>query len=133
MSYSIYMEKQNEDLTPQQRLEDYINIYMDSKTNQDEFEVRFGTKYYNKISKIDFENIIAKVKSMGFHATNIDGDAYLNIQNEYADARSGRMKLSNIRTTIFGIHNIQKYCKENNIDPENIPYGTEFYKNSVNV
>ena len=121
------MEKQRyEDLTPQQKLDEYINIYMDSKTNQDEFEVRFGTKYFNKISKIDFENIISKVKSMGFYAKNIDGDAYLNIQNEYADARSGRMKLSNIRTTLFGIHNIQKYCKENNIDSENIPYGVEF-------
>ena len=45
----------------------------------------------------------------------------LNIQNEYQDPASGRRRLSNIRTTITGLDNIQKYCKSNNFDTENIP------------
>ena len=117
----------NEDMTPQEKLNQYVDIYLkDKKNNQDELEIRFGTKYYNPITKIHFENIIAKLKSLGFRSESLDGESYLNIQNEYADPKSGRMKLSNIRTTIFGIHNIQKYCKENNLNSENIPHGTEF-------
>ena len=57
---------------------------------------------------------------MGFYIE--EQDLYtLNIQNEYKDLASGRNKLSNIRTTISGINNIQKYCKTNSFDTENIP------------
>ena len=102
---------------PNELLEDYINIYLGSgKSNvdyQDELEVRFATKHYNPLSKIDFDNIIEKLKSSGFKDNNFSDDARytLNIQNEFIDPRSGRTKMSNIRTTISGIHNIQKYCK----------------------
>jgi len=116
-----------EEISPQERLNQYIAIYLtDKRNNQDELEVRFGTKYYNTITKIHFENIIAKIKSLGFRAHISEGESYLNIQNEYADTKSGKMKLSNIRTTINGVHNIQKYCKENNIIADNLPIGTEF-------
>merc|ERR1712159_707703 len=98
----IYMElKQENEISVQERFKNYIDLYLsDKRSNQDEFEIRFGTKHYNPITKIDFENIIAKIKSLGFKASNIEGETYLNIQNEYADARSGKMKISNIRTTI---------------------------------
>ena len=107
------MEKQDE-ITHQEKFNQYLDLYLsDKRNNQDEFDIRFGTKYYNQITKIDFENIISKIKSLGFRSEYFDGETYLNIQNEYADAKSGRMKMSNIRTTIPGLHNIQKYCKEN--------------------
>ena len=106
------MEKQDE-ITPQDKFNNYLDIYLSNKrNNQDELEVRFGTKYYNPITKIDFENIISKLKSLGFRSYYASGcESYLNIQNEYADAKTGRMRMSNIRTTIRGLHNIQKYCK----------------------
>ena len=120
------MEKQDE-ITPQDKFNHYLDLYLSNKrNNQDELEVRFGTKYYNPITKIDFENIISKLKSLGFRSYYASGcESYLNIQNEYADAKTGRMRMSNIRTTIRGLHNIQKYCKQNTLDPEDLS-GIEF-------
>ena len=121
------MERKQDEISHQDKFKQYLDLYLrDKRNNQDELEIRFGTKYYNPITKIDFENIISKLKSLGFKSTYFDGEAYLNIQNEYADAKSGRMKMSNVRTTIPGLHNIQKYCKQNNLDPENLPMGIKF-------
>lgn len=120
---------------PNELLQDYINIYLGSGRsnvdNQDELEVRFATNRGNPLSKIDFDNIIEKIKSVGFKDANFSDDARytLNIQNEFIDQRSGRTKMSNIRTTISGIHNIQKYCKTNtlNIDSNGyVDYNTTF-------
>ena len=50
--------------TPNEQLIDYINTYLMDKTyDGDELEIRFGTNYYNQITKIDFDNIIQKLKS----------------------------------------------------------------------
>ena len=60
------------------------------------------------------------MKSIGF--LQVDSESYhLNIQNEYVDPNSGKQKLSNIRTTIKGLYNIQKYCKTNTFDSNDIP------------
>ena len=75
--------KQENEISVQERLKNYIDLYLsDKRSNQDELEIRFGTKHYNPITKIDFENIIAKIKSLGFKASNIEGETYLNIQND---------------------------------------------------
>ena len=51
------MERQDE-ITHQDKFNQYLDLYLsDKRNNQDEFEIRFGTKYYNQITKIDFENI----------------------------------------------------------------------------
>ena len=102
--------------TPNDLLTDYCNIYLAAENRNyqgDELEIKFGTKHYNQITKIDFDNIIQKLKSLGF--LKIQESYHLNITNEYVDERTGKMKDSNIRTTIKGISNIQKYCKENMI------------------
>ena len=53
------MEKQDE-ITPQDKFNHYLDLYLSNKrNNQDELEVRFGTKYYNPITKIDFENTLS--------------------------------------------------------------------------
>ena len=55
------MQKEHE-ITPQEKLNQYIDFYLKEKrNNQDEFEIRFGTKHYNPITKISFENIISKI------------------------------------------------------------------------
>ena len=119
------MEKHR--ITPQEKLNKYLDLYLKEKrNNQDEFEIRFGTNENNTMTKISFENIISKLKSLGFRSENLDGDTYLNITNEYADSKTGRMKRSNVRTTISGLHNIQKYCKENSLNPEKLLTGTTF-------
>ena len=41
--------------SPNEYLEEYIKIYLGDRLNfQDELEVRFGTKYFNTLSKILF-------------------------------------------------------------------------------
>ena len=108
----------DDEKTPTEIMREYISVYLASYNrnyNGDEFEIKFGTNHYNQITKIDFDNIIQKLRSLNFTCVNDSGDYTLNIINEYADPLTGRIKDSNIRTTISGISNIQKYCKENMI------------------
>ena len=74
-------------------------------------EIRFGTNYRNKITKIKFDNVIGKLKSLGFITYNNKGSYHLNINNQY-QADTGKRKVSNIRTEIKHLSNIQKYCIE---------------------
>jgi len=85
----------------------------DSKINN-ELEVRFGTKGNQYLTKIDYDNVIAKIKSLGFITKNPNGRYMLRIQNEFLDT-SGRFRDSPIRTEINGFTAIQEYCKTNNI------------------
>ena len=70
------------------------------------------------MSRIDFENVIKKLKSIGFQVENANGKYHLNIQNQFIDKKTGRTNMSAIRTTVEGIKNIQDYCKSNILDPE---------------
>ena len=80
-----------------------------------ELEVRFGTRGRSRITKIDYDNVIRKLKSLGFTTINPNGEPQLKIQNQFVDVKTGQTKLSNLRTTIIGIDAIQKYCKENQL------------------
>jgi hypothetical protein len=113
----IMNQKMKKKKDPNNILKKYLLVYIQSNSNQDELEIRFGTNYKNQITKIKFNNIIEKLKSLGFK--NVFSEHYLNVTNEFVDTKSGRKKMSNIRTQIFGIHNIKKYCKNNTLDLEN--------------
>ena len=65
--------------TSNELLASYIEIYMQSanKSSQ-EIEAVFG----NRISRIDFENVISKLKSLGFNNFESEGSYHLNIQNQ---------------------------------------------------
>ena len=115
------MAEKNRSKKEQLRLEDYIIVYLEKRNPRDELEVRFATKSnYNPLKKIRFDNTIAKLRSLGFDILS-SNEYHLNIQNEYINPNTGRSSLSSIRTTIHGLHNIQKYCKTNSFDTENIP------------
>jgi hypothetical protein len=103
---------------------------MDSKINN-ELEVRFGTKGNQYLTKNDYDNVIAKIKSLGFITTNADGRYMLRIENEYLDP-SGRFKYSPIRTEINGFSVIQDYCKTNDLKNiiRNTPFAVNFVKKS---
>ena len=119
-------------LSNEELLNRYINTYLKSENIGDELEVRFGTKHWNPITQINFDNVIQKFKSLGFDVDNMNGSYHLNIQNEYTDANTGRARLSNIRTEIYNIHNIQQYCKTNNFNfnepPDHISFTQKNYK-----
>ena len=101
----------------------------DSKINN-ELEVRFGTKG-QYLTKSDYDNVIAKIKSLGFITSNPEGYYMLRIETEFLDT-SGRFKFSPIRTEINGFTTIQEYCKNNDIKTilRGNPFGVGFVKKS---
>jgi hypothetical protein len=80
-----------------------------------ELEVRFGTRGIKPLNKIDYNNVIQKIKSLGFTCVNEEGSYMLRVQNEFLDSSTGRFKMSNIRTEIRGFQTIQDYCKHNDL------------------
>ena len=116
------MSQKEEGLKPHESLNLYIGYYLgkEKRRRNDELEVRFGTNPYHSLTKIDFDNIIEKVKSLGFKSQKFEGEYTLNISNEYDDVRSGKKRMGNIRTSIKSLPAIQKYCKENNLTEEKL-------------
>jgi len=118
-------------LSDKKTISDYVDVYLANASMQDELEVRFSTKHYNPLTKIKFDKTITKLRNSGFSVI-ADNEYHLNIQTEFFDVPSGKKKISNIRTTIKGLYNIQKYCKTNtfNMDviPEYITFMQKFHK-----
>ena len=84
-----------------------------------ELEIKFGTIRGSKpISKLEYDNVINKLISVGFNIINaegLNGENMLRIINEYVDKQTGNIKMSNIRTEINGLTDIQEYCKTNSL------------------
>ena len=93
-------------------LDDYNGMVGDT---QNELEVRFGTRGIHPISRIDFDNVIRKLKSLNFTCSNETGIDSLKIQSEFIDVKSGRTKMSNIRVEIGG-GDIKKYCSTDSLN-----------------
>ena len=90
----------------------YLNYNTgNSKQYHKELEVRFGTrgKY---ITKDQYDNVIKKLQSVGFYMMNSEGSHLLRIMNQYDP---NMKQISNIRTEIRNLENIQYYCKHNRI------------------
>jgi hypothetical protein len=105
----------------QAQFEDLTNIYYaqnpftkDIKKDF-ELEVKFGTKGAKYLTKIDYDNVIRKLKSFGFISMNEQGAYMLRVQNEFLDSVSGSFRESNIRTEISGLNAIQDFCNTNDI------------------
>jgi hypothetical protein len=91
------------------------NPYVKDVKKNNELEVRFGTRGIKPLTKIDYDNVIRKLKSLGFTSENEKGTYMLRINNEFLDSSTGRFKKSQIRTEIEGFLNIQEYCKHNDL------------------
>jgi mRNA capping enzyme/mRNA capping enzyme, catalytic domain len=92
-----------------------MNPFVHNATLTHELEVRFGTRGIKPLSRGDYDNVIRKLKSFGFTTSDSGGKYYLRINCEFLDSTTGRFKLSDIRTELSGLHNIQEYCKTNDI------------------
>lgn len=126
----------------QAKFENLIDLYMKSnpyiatrRQQNNELEVRFGTRGIKRITKNDYDNVIQKLKSLGFTSANENGEYRLSIQNEYVNTYTGKFQMSNIRTEIHGISAIQSYCKNNNITElqKLMPMSIKFTKKSPAV
>ena len=99
-----------------------IKVYLDDlfkvgANTELELEVKFGTRGIKPIGRIDYGNVIKRLLSYGFVPTGNGNSKYLlRIQNEYIDVSTGTVRLSNMRTEINGIQNIQQYCKSNRVE-----------------
>ena len=83
------------ELNSQQQFDTIVNKYLENVAKVGdgvpEFEIRFGTRGIKPISKIDFDNVIQKLKSSGFEM--LDVNAYsLKMKSEYLNKRRVRQK-----------------------------------------
>jgi hypothetical protein len=96
----------------------YLNNNND-KYSKYEMEAKFGTRGVKPISKIDYDNVVKKIKSLGYKSDNEKGNYSLKIQPEFLDARTGQYKntsdFDKFRVEIFGLTDIQEYCRTNSV------------------
>ena len=106
---------------PQKRFNDLVkafysyNPYIASTKKSNELEVKFGTKGIKPLTRNDYDNVIRKLKSFGFVSSVNEGVYLLRVNCQFMDSKTGTVKLSDIRTEISGIHNIQEYCNNNDL------------------
>ena len=95
----------------------FKNIYsMQLNPNTEhEVEVRFGTKGIKQLTKNDYDNVVKVLKSFGFTSNNPSGLSSLRVKCEFLDNKTGRFKMSDVRTEINGLSAIEKICRSNDI------------------
>ena len=97
--------------------EKLLDFYITQVDPEDELEVRFKTKSYNIVSRIEFDNVLNKLKSIGFENEHPNGLYKLNIWNEFN--RNGRQMMSDIRAEVLNFNNIKTIVKQTQLTPEN--------------
>lgn len=91
------------------------NLYMSQKRKNHELEIRFGTTQKTPITRTEYDNVIKTLKSMGFETTNHFGTPSLRIRNEFVDPKKGTVRMSSVRTEIYGLPDIEAYCRSNDL------------------
>ena len=99
----INLESSHRKESPQKLMENLTKIfwannpYIKDINKNNELEVRFGTRGIKPLTKIDYDNVIRKLKSLGFTSQLEQGNYMLRVQNEFLDPNTSRFKLSSIR------------------------------------
>ena len=104
-----------------QRFNNLVKTYFDLKPTEKmnyELEVRFGTinqrnSDIKPFNKNDYDNVIKKFKALGFRAIDESGEYSLRVQTEFINKHTGKYEESNTRVEIYGLDQIQYYCKSN--------------------
>ena len=108
--------------SPKVMLDKISLAFLNSNPNQYseiEMEAKFGTRGIKYLTKMDYDNVIKKLKSLNWETNYTNGEYLLRIQPEFLDARTGQFKTNSdfnrFRIEIQGLNNIQEYCKSNSI------------------
>jgi len=116
------MQKHQKQAPPHELFDRMVEHYLGGVLQTDggtlELEVRFGTrnlKHVASTTKIDFDNVIKSLLSSGFVMEKTD-ECTLKINSEIQDPHTGKPNMSDIRTEIRGLHNVQLYCRTNSLD-----------------
>ena len=116
------MSRSNPNPNPKEMFNIMTQKYLDNIFKKEdgvsELEVKFGTRGVKEITKDDFDNVVKKLISTGFKIVKSQ-EYCLKIQSEFTDIGTGKTKLSNIRTEIYGLSNIQKYCRNDRLEDIN--------------
>jgi hypothetical protein len=116
------MSRSNPNPNPKEMFNIMTQKYLDNIFKKEdgvsELEVKFGTRGIKEITKDDFDNVVKKLLSCGFKIVKSQ-EYCLKIQSEFTDIGTGKTKLSNIRTEIYGLSNIQKYCRNDRLEDIN--------------
>jgi mRNA (guanine-N7-)-methyltransferase len=93
-----------------------INHYLAINGNLQtkEFEVRFKPNRGRAFTKVDYDNVVRRMRGSGFECENMSGVNMLRIQSQYTNTATGVIQMSNIRTELFGAELIQQYCRSDN-------------------
>ena len=99
-----------------EQLNNLLKLYLESKDTIEEYseaelEIRFGTRKLNKglkITKINYDNVVKKLLSLDFEASNI-AQYYLRITPEKSS------KNNDLRVELNGLKSIQNYCISNEL------------------
>ena len=81
-----------------------------------ELEVKFGTRGIKRLTKTDYDNVVAKLLSIGFEPIKPEGEYLLRMENQTLDTMTGRFKMSKVRLEIEGLQNVRKYCETGTIE-----------------
>ena len=109
-------------MSTQVNIDNIIKIYLEKLSaggsGVNELEARFGTRGVKRTTRINYDNIIQKLLSVGFSYEK-SNEHSLKMRPEFTDIK-GQTKESNVRAEIMGLSNIETYCKTN--DLSNIPF-----------
>jgi hypothetical protein len=115
-------DKRRENTNPKTQIIELSQFFLNNasgKYNMYEMEAKFGTRGIKPITKLDYDNVVKKLKSLGYVAENESGIYSLKIQTEYLDVASGEFRLAKdperLRVEIIGLEAIQEYCRTNNL------------------
>ena len=90
-----------------------------NKYSEIEMEAKFGTRGIKYLTKMDYDNVIKKLKSLKWYTNYTNGEYLLRIQPEFLDVKTGQFKTNSdfnrFRIEIKGLNNIQEYCKTNSL------------------
>ena len=110
-------------VNPRQQLLLISHSLLESKSDKYsalEMEVKFGTRGIKPLTKMDYDNVVKKIKEMGFNTISTNGSYTLKIQPEFLDIKTGEFKSSGdfdrFRVDVNGLTNIQEYCRTNNLE-----------------
>jgi len=110
-------------VSPQQQLDIISLAFLNANPRQHseiEMEAKFGTRGARPITKLDYDNVVKKLKAFGWTCQYPNGTHLLRIQPEFFDVKTGKFKTSSdferFRIEIDGLNNIQYYCKTNSIN-----------------
>lgn len=95
-------------------IKELFDLFVQSSRFDEEFEVRFRTNGKTALTQNDFERVHSYLCGNSYVVSQGENHT-LKIQNLYNDPRTGKRKISNIRTEVATLPEIEKYCKSNSI------------------